>query len=457
MQQSSSQYCSVEDVKLLPLSGGQLTLFHANIRSIQKNFIKLYDLLCDISVLPDIIALSETWVSKTSFFKPNLPGYNYVFTPTTSNRSGGVAFFIKETIQFQINRDLNFKCASCENLFVKLHLSNNKTVIVGVIYRHPGYNYTDFLNCFEKLLYNLNLSNKTYFVCGDFNINYSKQQENSVYINSIASTGCQQLITNPTRIKSAPNKSSLLDHLYTNHLTDQILVKIISHDLTDHLPFIAVIENHPPKTEAPSKYKKRDMRNFNQQEFLDYLSLHVNSISSLDGNEFFDLFIDVFSNSINKFAPLRSLTKREIKLKAKPWISTAISKLIRKKNRLYKKFVRSKTKHDQRVFKAFSNHLNHIKEKSRRKHYDNVIRNSSKNSKLIWKTVNDIVNLKDKKGSNIKLITSHDGKSISDPIEISKEFNAFFASIGQSTSNSIPSNVPFSLSLIFQKIANLSS
>ena len=333
-------------------------------------------------------------------------------------------------------------------MFVKLHLSNNKTVIIGVIYRHPGYNYTDFLNCFEKLLYNLNLSNKTYFVCGDFNINYSKQQQNSVYINSIASTGSQQLITSPTRIKSAPNASSLLDHLYTNHLTDQVLVKIISHDVTDHLPFIAVIDNHPPKIERQCKYKKRDMRNFNKNEFLDYLSLHMNSISSLDANESFDMFIDVMTNSINKFAPFRSLTKREIKLKAKPWITPNISKLIRKKNRLYKKFVRSKSNADQRAFKVFSNHLNHMKEQSKRHHYDNVINNSSKNSKLIWKTVNDIVNLKDKKGTDIKLITTQDGKSISDPTRISEEFNTFFASIGQSTSNSLTSNVPFSLSHI---------
>ena len=263
----------------------------------------------------------------------------------------------------------------------------------------------------------------------------------------IASTGCQQLITSPTRIKEKV-KSSILDHLYTNHLVDQVLVKIITHDLTDHLPFLSLIETHPPKVDQQNTYKIRDMRNFNQPEFLEDLSTKLNNITSLDGNEFFDSFIDAFTKTVDKFAPFRNLTKREKKLKAKPWITKKISKLIRKKNRLYKKYVKTKNITDQRAFKDCSNHLNYMKKQSKRNHYDTVNSNSSRNSKLVWKTINEIVTLKSKKGSNIKLITTKDGKSISDPAEISNEFNSFFASIGQSTSNSLTSSVPFSLSHI---------
>ena len=185
----SSQYCSVDEVKLLSTASNHLLLLHSNIRSIQKNFSKLYQLLCDISVPPDFIALTETWVTKTSHFKPNLPGYNFISSPSTSNRSGGVAFFLKERLQYQIRSDLNFSCINCENLWVEIHQSNNKTAIVGIIYCHPGYNYTDFFSCFEELLYNLNLLNKTYFICEDFNINYYNDEDNTDYKNMIASTG----------------------------------------------------------------------------------------------------------------------------------------------------------------------------------------------------------------------------------------------------------------------------
>ena len=111
-----NQHCSVEEIKLLQSTINHFSIFHANIRSIQKNFSKLCELLSNICVLPDIIVLSETWMSNSSFFKPALPGYNFIYSPSVSNRSGGVAFFVKTCRSYEIVEGVSFEQCDVDDL-----------------------------------------------------------------------------------------------------------------------------------------------------------------------------------------------------------------------------------------------------------------------------------------------------------------------------------------------------
>ena len=97
---------------------------------------KLHQLISDMAAIPHIIALSETWTTENSFFKPSLPGYNYIFA-FSENRSGGVAFFIISEINFTIRNDLKFKTNGCENLWLETK-HNNIVTVIGVVYRHPS-------------------------------------------------------------------------------------------------------------------------------------------------------------------------------------------------------------------------------------------------------------------------------------------------------------------------------
>ena len=51
----------------LEIETGKIKIFYMNIRSLQKNIDHLHTLLTQHKITPDVIALTETWMSKTSF------------------------------------------------------------------------------------------------------------------------------------------------------------------------------------------------------------------------------------------------------------------------------------------------------------------------------------------------------------------------------------------------------
>ena len=130
------------------------------------------------------------------------------------------------------------------------------------------------------------------------------------------------------------------------------------------------------------------------------------------------------------------MSKRQIKLQQKPWITQSILKLTRVKNKLYAKSVKSRSPSNFKQYKVFSNNLIKIKEKSKQKYYNQRVRSSTKNSKLTWKLVNDIVKLKGKKTKQISHIVGTNNSIITEPKEISNTFNNFFVSVGRKLSNS---------------------
>ena len=83
----------------------ELSIFHLNIRSIPANFSKLRAQLDTLHINFKIIALSETAINNhdTAF---NIPGYNVEQDFRPKRKSGGVALFIANNLQYRIRADL---------------------------------------------------------------------------------------------------------------------------------------------------------------------------------------------------------------------------------------------------------------------------------------------------------------------------------------------------------------
>ena len=52
---------------------------------------------------------------------------------------------------------------------------------------------------------------------------------------------------------------------------------------------------------------------------------------------------------LDTYTPIQKLTKAESKLKSKPWLTTGIINSIKKKNKIYKKFIKTKTSTEQNI------------------------------------------------------------------------------------------------------------
>ena len=173
----------------------------------------------------------------------------------------------------------------------------------------------------------------------------------------------------------------------------------------------------------------------------------VNEIGAVDWRETFDpaedssalfpLFYSKLSNIIDKHIPLKQLSKREVKIKSKPWITPGLSRSIHAKSNLYKKFIRSKSIYYRERFKLCRNKLNHLLKISKKQYCNDFFRDCNRDGKKIRKGIREIVNCKP--SANERTITiAENGKEITDQKEISSKFNNYFANIGKDIASQIP-------------------
>ena len=144
-------------------------MLHVNIRSISKNLDKLVDLLMQFSCPPSLIALSETNLKPFKVNGINIPGYEFIHSREYINK-GGVGLFIKENMSFTTLNDFNLNCSKCENLWVRIFFNKKDSFVLGVIYRHPGYDFSEFHHCIIDCMHKLNQGRNKFLICGDINI-----------------------------------------------------------------------------------------------------------------------------------------------------------------------------------------------------------------------------------------------------------------------------------------------
>ena len=159
-----------------------LSLFHINACSANKNFDDLQHLLHYTKNLFDIIAISETRITKqvSLLNNLNLNNYSFEFTPTKTS-AGGTLLYIANHLSYKCHSDLNiYKKNELESTFIKIVNPRKSNIIVGVIYRHPSMDLANFnCNYLKKLLENVSKEQKSIFLLGDFNVNLLNYNEHN--------------------------------------------------------------------------------------------------------------------------------------------------------------------------------------------------------------------------------------------------------------------------------------
>ena len=115
-----------------------ICIFHIKIRSLRRN-IDISNKLSTMQKLPHIVAVSETKINKKDglSFPTTITGYNFLHSDS-EKKSGGVGIYIDSSISYQIKTDIPNELNDSESLWIEMNL-HKKPCIIGVIYRHPGY------------------------------------------------------------------------------------------------------------------------------------------------------------------------------------------------------------------------------------------------------------------------------------------------------------------------------
>ena len=246
---ASSKYYDIDEMHNIeiPPKNKLLSLFHINACSLNKNFDDFQHLLSCTQMNFDIIAISETRVPKNISLLNNLNfnNYSFEFTPTETS-AGGTLLYIANHLLYKCRNDLNiYKKNELESTFIEIVNPKKSNIIVGVIYRHPSVDLTDFnCNYLNKLLENISKEQKSIFLLGDFNVNllnYNEHNQTNEFLDSLASYSFIPLILQPTRITS--HSSTLIDNIFSNVFDPDIVSGNLTATISDHLPQFAIIPN----------------------------------------------------------------------------------------------------------------------------------------------------------------------------------------------------------------------
>ena len=153
----------------IPATSGRrtsLSILLMNARSILPKMSELRTVT--ESVKPDIIAITETWLSSNV---PNgailLPNYNTVARTDRpqDHRGGGVLLLIHDSIQWVLRSDLQ---TWPESAWIEIHLPLSRSqFVIGCVYRPPSSEVEPFARAMEMTMGNLTDSNA--LIIGDFN------------------------------------------------------------------------------------------------------------------------------------------------------------------------------------------------------------------------------------------------------------------------------------------------
>ena len=155
---------------------------------------------------------------------------------------------------------------------------------------------------------------------------YDVNNKHRDFLNMVTSFGCLPYII-----------YILIDNIYSNNLEDKIISGNILIQFADHLAqFLSINRNIDRIT--PGDAYHRDFTNFNDLAFKDDISrLDWNLNNSYGINEKFNTFLSKMENCIDLHAPIKKLTRKQIRKTSKPWINLYIIKMISHRNKLFKR------------------------------------------------------------------------------------------------------------------------
>ena len=305
------------------------------------------------------------------------------------NQNGGCGFFVANSLKFKPRAYFDTKVVNTNSEFeaswIEIVKEKQKHVLLGCIYRHPRNTDDEFIVYMQNILEQIKNENELVIIAGDFNWNLLKHDIDDKikeFLHLMLSNHCQPTITQPTSF-SNENRPSLVDNIFINSIEHDTHSGNTISKITDHLLNFLFINNGNQQHMQRPSIMVRDFKTFHKDKFLQDLQTMENFDDAQDPNYSYEKFQNHFLNCFEKYAPLKKLSKRKDKMKKKPWINKEIIQSIRKRDKLYKKFIKTKSPEWETKYKTCRNKINHLIRTNIRKtnYYSSYFENFKSNSK----------------------------------------------------------------------------
>ena len=180
------------------------------------------------------------------------------------------------------------------------------------------------------------MKKKEIYVCGDFNIDLLKLNEegkNLEFFGNMTGHGLMPFIIQPTRVVDGQTPS-LIDNIFSNNIQDTVVGGNIYLTLSEHFSQFASVNRGKIDIKKIVMYG-RNMKNFSEDAFREDVSIQQWRQDTDNPSILMDDMYWRLSGCSDRHGPIEKLKPHEIKLRLKPWITPDIQKLIKVRDRLF--------------------------------------------------------------------------------------------------------------------------
>ena len=326
-----------------------------NVLCLSFHLDKFKVLLASLDQKPDVIALTETWMTvddDTSDYK--LGGYQPIEAnprKEAKRRSGGLAFYIRNDFHYtQVEFVSDIECS-----ILKVNYNDKDSKLFCVIYRPDTYKPTQFVEHFEDLLLFLKALKYESFLFGDFNIDTLIDGTNkNRYENILKAYDLAVQNSEPTRV--TPTFKTCIDQFISSSPTDTITLKTT---ISDHYTILGKIplKYHRTNESFRPKVKMCDLRNIKNEKasnFLFLLNHKLKKVSEFAPEEQIESIIESVGDCIDKHAPEKM---KPISESTNDWITNKIRNAITRRNTLFEKWINNPSTENQEKCKTIRNKM----------------------------------------------------------------------------------------------------
>ena len=336
--------------------------------------------------------------------------------------------------------DLNFK----ESIWCTFETDNKEKVLIGNIYHSPN---SDIEN--TMLLLNILQDDNNKFkhfdkviITGDFNFPNIKWNDedltgkDELFYNALQDGYFVQHVTKPTRHRK-DQESNILDLVITHNETDIQTIEHCSpigksdHELlkiTTNLLKQKIFDEEPIKLNL-EKGKYDLFRKF-------IFNTDWSVLKDFNTEQCWKYIYDKIEEGIKLFIPVKKFSNR----KKKPiWSNGHVKKSVKKKYKLYKRWLESENSYDYQIYIKERNETAKLIKKAKKDHEKKIAQKSKENPKMFWNYINSQRKCKE----SIPVLKGKDGKMYTDNYNKTCILNDFFSSVfTKEDMNNLPNMTP---------------
>jgi hypothetical protein len=287
------------------------------------------------------------------------------------------------------------------------------------------------------------LTSPDVIVIGDMNINIKETNfDIDTYLDNFFANGFVSFMNLYTRVTAYTK--SCIDHIFvrSNDL-DKYRSALVKLNITDHYAVALSVQIKDVKNDNDATTSHNLVSKINFDNLNDNLSAEDWTIvlDESDVNKAMSLFIEILQRNITRATSCSTVSAKDRKIN--PWMTTAILKSVRIKDKLYKRA--KKHPHNEVYQGEFVKYRNVLKKtitKAKGTYYQDRMYKAKGDSRKQWQILNEITGSKKQSRKYPDKITVN-GASISlndEPKKYTNEFNTFFSNIGRNLANNIKQN-----------------